>query len=94
MLFRSIITLIFHFLGMQILGIQHSDDSTIQKHNETVVQTLVFNIFVFAQIFNSINSRRLDNHLNVFEGITRNYYFMAITLIGTCARTLTYLASC
>ena len=89
--YQTIITLVFHFLGAKILGIPHSDDAVTQKHNDTVVQTLVFNIFVFAQIFNSINSRRLDNRLNVFEGITRNYYFMAITLIGTFSESpLTY----
>ncbi|KAF8896568.1 calcium-transporting ATPase [Infundibulicybe gibba] len=40
-----------------------------------------FNAFVFAQIFNSVNCRRLDKHLNIFEGITKNYYFIIITLI-------------
>nr|AVM41541.1 putative calcium-transporting ATPase 11 [Ganoderma lucidum] len=59
-----------------ILGIPHSDDRTTQKHNDTIVQTVVFNLFVFAQIFNSTNSRQLDSRLNVLEGITRNYYFM------------------
>ncbi|KAM5537221.1 hypothetical protein V8D89_009154 [Ganoderma adspersum] len=86
--YQTIITLIFHFLGAQILGIHHSDDTITQNHNERVVQTLVFNIFVFAQIFNSINSRRLDNRLNVFEGITRNYYFMVITLIEVAVQIL------
>ena len=80
--YQTTITLIFHFLGSQILGFHHTDDSTVQKNHDSIVQTLVFNIFVFAQIFNSINSRRLDNRLNIFEGITKNYYFMGITLIG------------
>lgn len=75
-LFQSIyqifIILIFHFLGHKILG-----------HDENlVVTTLVFNAFVFAQIFNSINCRRLDNGLNIFEGISKNWYFIIITLIG------------
>ncbi|KAH7884640.1 Ca-transporting ATPase [Phlebopus sp. FC_14] len=73
--YQIAITLVFHFLGLQILGF--SNTST----NDTIVQTVVFNTFVFAQIFNSINSRRLDRRLNVFEGLTRNYYFMGITLI-------------
>jgi len=34
---------------------------------------------VFAQIFNSINSRRIDNKKNIFEGIMNNYYFLVIT---------------
>ncbi|KAI0787507.1 calcium-translocating P-type ATPase [Fomes fomentarius] len=86
--YQTTITLIFHFLGTRILGFHHSDDAAVQKHNDSVVQTLVFNIFVFAQIFNSINSRRLDNHLNIFDGITKNWYFMIITLIEVAIQIL------
>ena len=81
--YQTTITLIFHFLGAKILGQHHSSDDTVQNNQDKIVQTLVFNIFVFAQVFNSINSRRLDNKFNIFEGILRNYYFMGITLIGT-----------
>ena len=65
--------LIFHFLGSQILGFHHHND---------IVRTLIFNALVLAQIFNSFNCRRLDRKLNVFEGITKNWYFMAIIVIG------------
>jgi P-type Ca2+ transporter type 2C len=77
--YQIIMTLLFHFAGLKILGFENT------KQNNDVVQTLVFNAFVFAQIFNSVNCRRLDSRLNVFEGMTRNWYFMAITLIGTLA---------
>ncbi|KAI0077064.1 calcium-translocating P-type ATPase [Panus rudis PR-1116 ss-1] len=87
-LYQTIITLVFHFLGTKILGFHHEDDAKLQKQHDAIVQTLVFNIFVFAQIFNSINSRRLDNHLNIFEGITRNYYFMGITLLEVAVQIL------
>ncbi len=76
-IYQIIISLVFHFLGLRILGLESND------HNDTVVQTLVFNAFVFAQILNSVNCRRLNRKLNIFEGITQNYYFMGITLIGT-----------
>jgi Ca2+-transporting ATPase len=75
-IYQVIIILIFHFLGRSILGL---DNST---YSGKVVTTLVFNAFVFAQIFNSANCRRLDNKLNIFEGISRNWYFIAITSIG------------
>ncbi|KAG2345938.1 calcium ATPase, partial [Suillus weaverae] len=73
--YRITVILLFHFLGITILG--YADTSG----NATIVQTLVFNVFVFAQIFNSVNSRRLDWKLNIFEGMLNNWYFMAITLI-------------
>ena len=75
--------LIFHFLGSQILGLHHTDDATVQKHHDDIMRTLIFNAFVFAQIFNSINCRRLDRKLNVFEGMTKNRYFMVIITIGS-----------
>lgn len=75
--YQIIIILIFNFLGLRILGF----DDTPAK--QSILQTLVFNVFVLAQIFNSINCRRLDRKLNVFEGLTHDYYFLAITLIGS-----------
>lgn len=74
--YQITVILIFHFLGVKILGFEDT------AKNDAIVTTLVFNAFVFAQIFNSVNCRRLDSRLNIFEGIHRNWYFIAITLIG------------
>ncbi|KAJ7052601.1 Ca-transporting ATPase [Mycena amicta] len=82
-LYQITITLIFHFLGLRILGL----DAGVKK-NDTTVQTLVFNAFVFAQIFNSVNCRRLDRKLNIFEGILSNWYFIVITLIEIAAQII------
>lgn len=43
--------------------------------------TVTFNTFVWLQIFNELNCRRLDDKLNVFSGIHRNPFFIAITFI-------------
>jgi Ca2+-transporting ATPase len=88
-IYQVIITLVFHFFGHQILGYDHTD----KRH--TIVMPLVFNTFIFAQISNSIDCRKLNSHksrpverrldkLNVFEGsdITKNRYFITITLIA------------
>ncbi|KAI9449867.1 calcium-translocating P-type ATPase [Lactarius psammicola] len=83
-----IIILIFHFLGSQILGFRHTDEFTLQKHDDGIVQTLVFNAFVFAQIFNSFNCRRIDRKLNVFEGMSKNWHFMTITTIEVAVQIL------
>ncbi|KAF9876049.1 calcium-translocating P-type ATPase [Colletotrichum karsti] len=45
------------------------------------IATMVFNTFVWMQIFNQWNNRRLDNHFNIFEGLTKNYFFIAISTI-------------
>ena len=43
--------------------------------------TLVFNAFVWMQIFNALNCRRIDNKLNCLEGLHRNFLFMGIMCI-------------
>ncbi|KAF9223507.1 Ca-transporting ATPase [Gyrodon lividus] len=78
--YQIAVTLVFHFLGLRILGLEGTST------NDSIVQTLVFNTFVFAQIFNSVNSRRLDRKFNIFEGLLHNYYFIVITLIEIIAQ--------
>jgi Ca2+-transporting ATPase len=86
--YQILVILIFHYLGKQILGIPDVTDTLKKEHNTVYVKTLVFNAFVFAQIFNSVNCRRLDRKLNIFEGITKNRYFIAITLIEIAVQIL------
>ncbi|KAF8802453.1 Ca-transporting ATPase [Phlegmacium glaucopus] len=81
-IYQIIVILIFHFRGLEILNLEST------AHNNVVVKTLVFNAFVFAQIFNSVNCRRLDNKLNIFEGITHNPYFIGITLLEIIVQIL------
>jgi Ca2+-transporting ATPase len=92
-IYQIAIILIFHFLGLQILGFHQTDDAALQKHHDGIVRTLVFNAFVFAQIFNSFNCRRLDQKLNIFEGVTKNWYFMAVTTIGPSPRLRLYIVA-
>lgn len=40
--------------------------------------TLVFNIFVFMQIFNMLNARKINDEIDVFEGVTKNSMFVGI----------------
>jgi Ca2+-transporting ATPase len=76
-IYQIIVILVFHFRGLEILGIEDTTEGNL------IVKTLVFNAFVFAQIFNSVNCRRLDSHLNIFEGIFKNRFFVGITLLGS-----------
>ncbi|ESK85120.1 calcium-transporting atpase [Moniliophthora roreri MCA 2997] len=81
-IYQITVLLIFHFLGLRILSLAD------EEHNRKIVKTLVFNAFVFAQIFNSVNSRRLDSQLNIFEGMHRNLYFVVITLLEIAIQVL------
>jgi len=48
---------------------------------QTKLFSLVFNVFVFMQIFNQLNARLLEEgEFNVFSGIFKNPMFIAIVL--------------
>lgn len=47
----------------------------------TEIRSVVFNTFVWMQIFNQFNNRRLDNKFNILAGVHRNYFFIAISAI-------------
>ncbi|KAJ3524170.1 hypothetical protein NMY22_g11122 [Coprinellus aureogranulatus] len=72
---QIIVILLFHFKGLDWPNLPHTFEG------ERTLKTLVLNAFVFAQIFNSVDCRHLDNKLDIFEGITKNRYFIVITLI-------------
>ncbi|KAF9420076.1 hypothetical protein BGZ94_009223 [Podila epigama] len=91
------ITFVLAYAGMDIMGYKNVPDHILagitgkdkidaisaayQGFRRQELDTMVFNTFVFLQIFNEINSRRLDNRLNVFSGITKNMYFISIFFI-------------
>lgn len=79
-IYQIIVILVFHFAGDAIFG-YHGLSSYEETKKHTELGTLIFNAFVFMQIFNSVNCRRLDNKLNIFEGILANKFFLIITLI-------------
>lgn len=75
-IYKLAITFTLYFAGRSILGsILYGDDIQLQ------LDTIIFNTFVWMQIFNELNNRRLDNKLNVFEGMFRNYWFLGINCI-------------
>ncbi|KAL5559166.1 hypothetical protein UlMin_035377 [Ulmus minor] len=66
--------------------------------SDLILNTLIFNSFVFCQVFNEISSREMEK-INVFKGILKNYVFVTvlactvvfqiiiIELLGTFANT-------
>jgi len=72
--YQIVVCFVLHWRGHDILGGQSPQD-------DAALSTLVFNSFVFCQIFNMINCRSLTNDLNFWHGIHRNRWFMLIFLI-------------
>ncbi|KAI8647336.1 PMCA-type calcium-translocating P-type ATPase [Parasitella parasitica] len=52
------------------------------SHDMVTLQTVIFTTFVFCQIFNEVNCRRIDNQLNIFKGVLQNKFFMLIFTIS------------
>ncbi|KAH0547995.1 hypothetical protein GP486_008263 [Trichoglossum hirsutum] len=73
-IYQLVVTFILNFGGESILSYQ-------SPREKAQLKTLVFNTFVWMQIFNQYNNRRLDNGFDIFEGVHRNYFFIGINLI-------------
>ncbi|KAJ9292544.1 hypothetical protein DTO271G3_8701 [Paecilomyces variotii] len=73
-IYQLVVTLVLNFAGNRIFGYKTSEE-------QAAMETVVFNTFVWMQIFNQYNCRRLDNHFNIFEGIQRNVWFIGIQTI-------------
>ncbi|KAH9440162.1 hypothetical protein Pst134EB_030791 [Puccinia striiformis f. sp. tritici] len=80
-IYQLIVILILNFAGKEILGLDKPSDEATKIQFDNEHKTLVFNAFVFCQIFNQLNARVLDRSFNIFQGILKNYYFIVIFLI-------------
>jgi len=59
-----------------------SGKDNFEQGDPSTHYTIIFNVFVFFQVFNEINSRKVNNKFNVFEGIFSNILFpIILTLI-------------
>ncbi|RFU35330.1 hypothetical protein B7463_g961, partial [Scytalidium lignicola] len=73
-IYQLVITFLLYFGSKSILS--YESNREIGQ-----IPTLVFNTFVWMQIFNQWNNRRLDNHFNIFEGMLNNWFFLAINVV-------------
>ena len=70
--YQLIITFVLYFAGPHFLP---------RSYTPAQIDTMVFNTFVWMQVFNQYNSRRLDNKFNIFEGVMKNYWFIGINVL-------------
>jgi Ca2+-transporting ATPase len=79
---QLVISFVLYFGGAALLGYQINDaDALVSEYEAKRLNTLVFNTFVWLQIFNEVNNRRLDNRINILEGLTRNWFFIVINIV-------------
>ncbi|PRQ44817.1 putative calcium-transporting ATPase [Rosa chinensis] len=61
---------VLDFRGTQLLGLTGSDATDI-------LDTVIFNAFVFCQVFNQINSRDIEK-INIFRGMFDSWVFLGV----------------
>ncbi|KAI9168440.1 plasma membrane calcium [Blastocladiella emersonii ATCC 22665] len=72
-LYQVVTTTILAYLSGSLFGF---DDHIDHKHKSAIV----FNAFVWMQLFNLFNGRMIHGEINVFKGMTKNNMFMGIIL--------------
>lgn len=81
--YQLIVSFVLNFAGSGIFY-----NGTLSSHQEVQIKALVFNTFVWMQYFKMFVARRLDNKYNMFEGIWKNWYYVAISSIILGAQIL------
>ncbi|KAK5691360.1 plasma membrane calcium [Elasticomyces elasticus] len=71
-IYQLIVTFVLYYARPSILNYVIDGDE---------IRSVVFNAFVWMQIFNMFNARRLDNKFNVLQGVFSNYFFLIILAI-------------
>ncbi|KAK7263937.1 hypothetical protein RJT34_31536 [Clitoria ternatea] len=79
-IYQIIVLLVLQFRGKQILKL-NGPDSTL------VLNTVIFNTFVFCQVFNEINSRDMEK-INVLEGMLSSWVFMMVMGVTICFQAI------
>ena len=78
------VLLVLIFAGESLFNI----DGSLHNERKEYLLTVVFNTFVWFQIFNEVNARRVNNEKNVFEGIFKNSIFWGVILITIICQVL------
>ena len=87
LLFHLGVLLTVVFYGHKMFNIPIGSNLGQQVDSE-IQFTMVFNSFVFMEMFNEINSRRINNEANVFENMGSNAMFYSIFIISLVMQVL------
>ncbi|XP_076907622.1 putative calcium-transporting ATPase 11, plasma membrane-type [Bidens hawaiensis] len=68
--YQMAILFVLNFAGKPILNL-HGDNAT------AILNTFIFNTFVFCQVFNEVNSRDI-NEINIFRGMLSSWVFIGV----------------
>ena len=71
--------------AVQFWGTKHEK----QSHDDFKrADSLLFNAFIFSQIFNEINARRINDEVNMFAGLHRSPIFIGVILVTVALQVI------
>ena len=80
--YQILVLTIILFAGDSLFEIPSSIKNKVWTPENGVQYTILFNTFVFMQVFNEINARKLKREeINVFEGFFNNTMFLFVLII-------------
>ncbi|KAG7393121.1 hypothetical protein PHYPSEUDO_012457 [Phytophthora pseudosyringae] len=83
-IYQLVILLLFTFAGEKILDVpsgRYEDLAEDVKHEPTQHMTVIFNTFVWMQLFNELNCRKIHDEPNVLEGLMSNRVYLYVTFL-------------
>jgi len=89
--FQLIICCVLLFNGEEWLGLEGRENMREDADGEldkVRLKTIIFNTFVWMQIFNEINARKVNGEWNVVEGFFDNWMFSSILLLTSILQFL------
>ncbi|CCI45418.1 unnamed protein product [Albugo candida] len=80
-IFQLTVLLVLVFLGDVLFDIPSGrvyDLPEDERDDPSVHMTIVFNVFVWMQLFNELNCRKIHDELNIFDGLLHNSVFVYV----------------
>jgi Ca2+-transporting ATPase len=82
------ILLVILYAGDAIWGFKDRGEYGVHNPNPNMHYTMLFNTFIFLQVFNIINARRVNDEPNIFQGIFQNKVFVSLFLVIVVVQVL------
>jgi Ca2+-transporting ATPase len=87
-IYQFALILTFNFAGEKLLRMDGPVDPITDRQNHLLLRALIFNLYVWCQLFNQVNCRSLTRELNIFKGLHRNLWFIGIICIEVALQVL------
>jgi len=85
--YQIVVNMVLFFSGPSLLDLRAGHLEEADGVN-SIHYTIIFNTFVWMQLFNEINCRSLKGELNVFSGIQNNSLFCSVLIITGAIQVL------